>query len=422
MERKRILIVAAKLGYQTRRFVEAAERAGLEPVLATDRCGGMDDPWGDHALAVKFSRPEAAGRRIKAEIRDVAGVVAVGDRPALAAAHAARRLGLRFHSPKAVEAARNKYLARERWRAAGLPVPAYFRVPAEADAREAAGRAPYPCVLKPLGLSGSRGVIRADSEAEFAAAFERIKAILERPVVRLMKDEADRFIQVEEYIPGREYALECLVRDGRLRVLAIFDKPDPLEGPFFEETVYVTPSRARRKMREAMIESLERGVAALGLRDGPVHAELRLNERGAWLLETAPRPIGGLCAKALTFDGGMELEEVILREAAGLPYGPLTLDGPASGVMMIPIPRNGIYQGVRGVERAVRVAGVTGVEITAAPGQTLEQLPEGAAYLGFLFARGPSPGRVEASLGWAHAALEFEIYGTLPVLGNPAAL
>ena len=414
-EKRKLLIVASKLGYQTRIFAEAAERLGLEPVMATDRCSGMDDPWGDHAIPLKFQHVERSAERLAREVHDIAGIVAVGDRPTPVAARAAEKLGLRFHPAAAVEAARNKYLARERWRAAGLPVPWYFKVRVEDGWEAPLHRAQFPCVLKPLGLSGSRGVIRANSDSEFTAAFERIREILDRPDIRVLRDETDRFLQVEEYIPGSEHAVEGLMTGGRVRMLALFDKPDPLEGPFFEETIYVTPSRTNAADQARMHDAVQRAASALGLSDGPIHAELRFNDRGPWMLEVAARPIGGLCARALRFNGGTPLEEIILRHATGEEVQDLVLDGPASGVMMIPIPKNGMYRGVRGVETAQRVGGIDAVEITAVDGQALWTLPEGSSYLGFIFARAESPQRAEAALREAHAALEFDIPAFLRV-------
>jgi biotin carboxylase len=415
-EKRRLLIVASKLGYQTRIFAEAAVRLGLEPVMATDRCSGMDDPWGDHAIALKFQHPEKSAAKLVRESKDIAGIVAVGDRPTPVAARAARKLGLPFHPPEAVDAARNKYLAREKWRDAGLPVPRYFKACVEDGWQNALRRASLPCVLKPLGLSGSRGVIRANDAAEFGAAFERICEILDRPDIRVLKDENDRFIQVEQYIAGSEFALEGLMTGGVLRTLALFDKPDPLEGPFFEETIYVTPSRSPQPEQAVMQEAAQRACRALGLSDGPVHAELRFNAEGPWMLEVAARPIGGLCARALRFNAGMPLEEVIVRHALGETVGGLTLDGPASGVMMIPIPKNGIYRGVRGVAAARAVPGIDAVEITAVEGQALWTLPEGSSYLGFLFARADCAEQVERALRQAHAKLEFDIPAFLRVL------
>ena len=397
---KRVLLFAATTGYQVRSFAEAAERLGIELILATDRCHVLDNPWGDHAIAVRTEDPAARG--------PFDGVLAVGDEPAVEAAQAAGRLGLRFSPPDAVLAAKNKFLSRERFAAAGLLVPRY-RLNAPPDR--------YPCVLKPVGLSASRGVIRADNPGQFAAAFVRIR--------RLLENEADRSILVEDFIPGREFALEGLVTEGKLQMLALFDKPDPLDGPFFEETIYVTPSRALAETQSAIFETTQRAIAALGLTDGPVHAEMRVvldhsaasgAGRGVWMLEVAARPIGGLCARVLRFAEGETLEEILLRHASGGDVSHARLASGAHAVMMIPIPRAGVYQGVDGLERARSVEGVEDVVITAKEGQIMLPLPEGASYLGFIFARGESAEKVEGVLRASHAFLRFEFATSLPVV------
>lgn len=390
---KRVLLFASTTGYQVRVFADAARRMGLDLVLATDRCHVLDDPWGDNAVAVRFEDPLSAVEALDAR-GPFHGVVAVGDRPAFVAAQIAEQLGLRFSPADAVRAANHKFLARERFEAAGLPTPLY-RLNAQPDA--------YPCVLKPLELSGSRGVIRANDEAEFAAAFARIQKLIEH--------EEDRSIQVEEFIPGREFALEGLVTDGRLRVLALFDKPDPLDGPFFEETIYLTPSREPREVQQAIFETAERAVNALGFTHGPVHAEMRVNPAGVWMLEAAARPIGGLCSRVLRFEADATLEEVILRHALGEDVSRFHLESGAHGVMMIPIPRAGVYLGVDGAESTEEE-----VIVTAKEGQTLVPLPEGASYLGFIFARGASTDLVDRALRAAHSRLEFKIAVALPVV------
>jgi biotin carboxylase len=349
-------------------------------------------------------------------------VAAVGDGPAVLAAEVASALRIPFHPPAAVRACHDKYLARRLFQAAGLPVPQFFRVPLAEGPDAAARGAPYPCVLKPLGLSASRGVIRANDPAEFAAAFRRIKALLEKsPDIRMAREEQSQYLQVEAYIPGREFAVEGIVTHGAPRILAIFDKPDGLEGPFFEETIYVTPSRESAAAQQNMREAVERAVGALGLYHGPFHAELRFNESGArctMLLEVAARPIGGLCSKALRFGAGMPLEELVLRHAIGEDIAVLRLADTASGVMMIPIPRGGVYEDVAGLDEARAVEGVDDAIITAKVGQTLTTLPEGASYLGFIFARGGDPAEVERALRRAHAKLSFRIATALPTLGG----
>lgn len=408
MTSKRLLLLAATTGYQTQIFADAAHSLGFHLVMATDRCRGLDDPWGDHAVPVRFEEPETAAVDLSQLVPPPGAIVAIGDRPTYVAALTAQRLGLPYHPPDAVAACRSKFLARERFRAAGLPVPRFVRVPLEGGGNPIG----YPCVLKPLGLCGSRGVIRANNESEFAAAFARIRAILQSPEIVRMREGQDRFIQVEEFIEGREFALEGIVTAGRLQTLAIFDKPDPLNGPYFEEALYLTPSREPDQQR--LIDSTQRAIAALGLTHGPIHAEMRLNSAGVWMLEVAARPIGGLCARALRFDGGtMSLEELILRHALGEDVSGLERESAASGVMMIPIPQNGIYRSVKGVAEAAAIADVV---ITAKEGQRLQRLPEGNSYLGFLFSRGSSPQEVEEALRQSHAQLHFEIAQQLEVV------
>ena len=412
----RLLLLSTTTGYQTSEFRRAAKRIGVRLVLATDRCHVLEDPWGDGAVPIRLETPTESAQAVVefARANPVAGLAAIGDPVTSIAALAARDLGLAFHPPEAVEACRNKFVARERFRAAGLPAPWYSRFPAASDAP--AGAVPYPCVLKPLGLSASRGVIRADDPQEFAAAFERIRALLATAGVRRLHDQATDWIQVESFIPGREFALEGIMTRGRLRVLAIFDKPDPLDGPFFEETIYVTPSRLDPAAQRAIEQATEKAVAALGLWHGPLHAEMRLNEHGVWMLEVAARPIGGLCARALRFGDGMSLEELILRHALGEPVEELPREPAASGVMMIPIPREGVLEGVENLEAAARTPHVEDLEITAKMGQKLEPLPEGSSYLGFIFARAGTPAEVEEALRRAHAELRFRVSAALPVL------
>lgn len=281
----------------------------------------------------------------------------------------------------------------------------FTAVPLTADPRELAQSQNYPVVLKPIDLSASRGVIRANDPAEFVAAFERIKRMTSESML------------VEQFLPGREFAIEGIVTDGDLRVLAIFDKPDPLDGPFFEETLYVTPSRASAEVQTRIKRLVGDAVRALGLSHGPIHAEVRANEREAWVLEVAARPIGGLCARVLRFNDGTSLESLILRHAVGQSIDGLTLADAASGVLMLPIGSGGVLQSVEGVDEARGVEGVVDVVVTAKQGHTLLPLPEGKSYLGFVFAAGNSADAVERSLRDAHGRLRVTYLGVLPMLG-----
>jgi biotin carboxylase len=369
----------------------------MDLTLATNRCHILDDPWGDRAIAVKFDSIPESLNTLRGMNRRFDGVAAVGDQPAVLAAEAARMLGLPFHSPEAARAGHDKYLARSLYLAAHLKVPRFHRASFEENPAALAARVPYPCVLKPMGLSGSVGVIRANNPTEFADAFARIRPL------------GEPYLQVESYIEGREFAVEGLVTAGRFETLAIFDKPDPLEGPYFEESIYVTPSREPASVQQKLLDTTRLAVRALGLNQGPVHAELRYNRGGAWILETHARPIGGLCARALRFEGGVPLEEIILRHAVGEDVSAARLEGPASGAMMIPLPKAGVYQSVEGVEEAAAVPGIEEVIVTAKPGQQFWALPEKSSYLGFIFARGESPVRVEEALRQSHARLRFQM-------------
>lgn len=403
-----LLLVATKLGYQTRSFAEAAQRLGIRYTLATDRCGRMDDPWADNAVPLHFEDPVEAAFHIEQahEARGpFTGIVALGDNTTLAAALFAERHNIPYHPAHAVEAARNKYLAKERFRTAGLLLPEYRRH------RLNEHPVPFtlPCVLKPIGLSGSRGVIRANTVDEFDAAYQTIRKLLTHPDIIRLREEHSQWIQVESYIPGEEFAVEGIVTDGNLHVLALFDKPDPLEGPYFEETIYVTPSSLTEDKQTEIIRTVSRGVRALGLCHGPVHGEVRLNEKGGWLLEIAARPIGGYCAKALRFQPDVGLEELIVRHALGEQMDDSRLLDGATGVMMIPIPRPGIYRGVRGVDSAKATPAITEVLISAAPGQRYRTYPDESSYLGFIFARAPQPSQVTSALRSAHAAIDFDL-------------
>jgi len=433
MKMKRVLVFAGKLGYQTRSFDAAAQKLGVELGFVTDRCHQLDDPWGDRAIAVQFESPEVAAYTVLEKIRDgggrVDGILALGDRPAVAAAYVARGLGMTYNHPAAVEACRSKLRMREVFRDAGLLVP-WFRAVALQPAPEPALLGiSYPCMLKPLSLSASTGVIRANNREEFVAAAARVRRVLESPEILASREaNLDQMI-VEGYIPGREVAVEGLLTDGEFRVLAIFDKADPLEGPFFEETIYVTPSRLSETQQEEIEKCAVAAVRALGLSHGPVHAEFRINDEGVWPLEVAPRPIGGLCARALRFvssesDESIGLEELLLRQAVEMPVGDWRREEAASGVMMIPVPASGMLERIEGESAARAVVGVTDLEITARLHDYIAAWPEGSSYLGFLFARGESADEVERGLRLAHGQLRFAIRERLavehPVTGRVA--
>jgi biotin carboxylase len=406
----RLLLLLPTTTYRTQDFLDAARTLGVDIVCASEKPSTFEARAPDNLLTLDFADPDAAAAKVAdlSRRRPLHAVVGVDDLTTVAAAAIAERLGLRGSAVAAVSAARDKYQMRQCLAAGGVPIPRFRRIALKDDPFLAARGVAFPCVLKPLALSASRGVIRANNVDQFIAAFRRIAALLQREDVEVSGD-AGQFLLAEQYVPGVEVALEGLLTGGTLHTLALFDKPDPLEGPFFEETLYVTPSRLPADAQQAIERVAAAACVALGLTEGPVHAELRVNDAGPWVLEVAARSIGGLCSRTLRFGTSMTLEEIILRHALGWPIDSLARQRRPAGVMMIPIPRAGRLQAVRGTEAAGAVPGIEEVTITAHTGQDLVPLPEGWQYLGFIFARADTPDAVEAALRDAHARLTFDI-------------
>lgn len=397
--------------YRAHDFMEAAGRLGTEVVVGTDQRQALEEATRERVLPLDFLHPEEAVRQIEAfdRKRPLDVLFGVDDETVLLAALASEALGLPANSVESVRAARSKWRLRERLREAGLPGPDYRAFPRDADPRAAAAEVGYPCVLKPTFLSASRGVIRADDPESFAAAFRRIAKLLVLPDLEVRGGEEAGRILVESFVPGEEVALEGLLVRGRLRVLALFDKPDPLEGPYFEETYYVTPSRLPAATQARIAERVGAAAAALGLEEGPVHAEARLRGGDCILIECAARSIGGLCSRTLRFGAGLALEEVLLRHALGLEVEPPQRETSAAAVLMLPIPRAGVLRGVDGVEAARAVRGVVEVDITIPIGHPVVPLPEGDRYLGFAFSRGETAAEAEGALREARELLRFDI-------------
>ncbi len=423
-----VLLVATATGYQAESFRAAAGRLGVRLALATDRCDRLADPWRDNAIPVRFDQPKAAIEALR-KLPRFQGITAIGDRAALLAAQLAAGLGLRFHSPLSAALAHDKYGFRQTLAAANLPVPKFRRFALNSDPAVAASQVEFPCVLKPLMLSASRGVIRANNAGEFTAAFGRIRQLLARPEIQQWHNPNAAWLLAESFIPGREVALEGWIEAGILQRFAFFDKPDPLDGPFFEETIYVTPSRLETTQRALIWDVVEAAARAASLGPGPIHAEIRLDGETPYVLEIAARPIGGLCARTLRFRraagappagntpaGSIALEELLLRGALGEPLAAWERELLPNGVMMIPVPEGGVLERVDGIEAARRVPVVETVEITAKGGEPLLPLPEGSSYLGFIFARSATPAAVEEALRGAYARLAIHMRQALPVV------
>ena len=407
----RVLLILPSATYRAPDFLAAARELGVTVTVASERRAAMSAAMGERALTLRLSDPGVAAEQIAERARETpfAAVVGVDDQGVMAAALGAERLGLSHNPPEAVARTRDKAAMRRALAEAGVPQPRFAVLSSGADVAAVAREVGLPCVIKPLALSGSRGVIRANDPEQACSTVERVRGILaaahQSPQAPLL---------LESYQPGTEVALEGLLRGGRLEVLAVFDKPDPLEGPYFEETLYVTPSRLSADVLAEVEAVTARAVQALGLREGPVHAELRVDGERVCVLELAARSIGGLCSRALRFGAGVSLEQVILRHALGLRFDDLALASTASGVMMIPIPGAGVLQAVEGQQQARAVEGIDGLEITIGRGRPVVPLPEGDRYLGFMFARAASADAVERCLRAAHARLRIRIEPPVP--------
>ena len=406
----RLLLLLPTTTYRAEAFLDAARKLKLDVVVGSKRAAMLEDLDDAAFLPFEMHDLEEAVRSVVefARTTPIDVVVGVDDHTTVVAAVISTALGLPHNPVTAVAAARNKHRMRELLHEQGLPVPRFALFSVDDAPAAITEKIAFPCVVKPISLSASCGVIRANDRDEFVAAFHRVAALLERLGEETLGEGAGKIL-VEDFVPGREVALEGLLTDGELRVLALFDKPDALDGPFFEETIYITPSRLPAAVQREVTSCAARAARALGLGEGPVHGELRVSDRGVWVIEIAARSIGGRCSQTLRFAAGLSLEEVILRHALRMDIPSLDREGRAAGVMMLPIPRAGMLEEVRGREEALAVPGIEDLEITALLGDELVPLPEGTRYLGFLIARGETPATVEAALRAAHRRLEFVI-------------
>jgi biotin carboxylase len=397
--------------YRTKAFIDAALKLGVDVVAATEEASTLQGKNPGSLITLNFLDPDRAAESVASFARQypVDAIIPVDEDTAVAAARIAEGLGLRHNPVAAAGRAKNKFLMREALSSAGVPVPRFWPFSLDDDPALIARRAAYPCVVKPTFLSTSRGVMRADNPNQFVAAFVWLEAILSTPGIARRGGRHAREALAEEFITGVEIAVEGLLTNGALRVLTVFDKPDPLDGPFFEETIYITPSRLPETTLMEVAETTAAATKAMGLVSGPIHAELRINEAGPWVIEVAARSIGGLCSQTLRFDGDRSLEELILMHALGQNTESIQRESKAAGVMMVPIPRAGTLRAIGGIDQARQLPQIEDIVITAHIGQQIQAPPEGAAYLGFIFSRAVEAERAEAALRQAHALLEFDI-------------
>ncbi len=430
----RVLLLLPAAGYANHDFQQAAETLGVEVITCADFCHQLAPAWGlPPLMSVPFDRPAESVPRILSALKNlrltphpaltqratvssplqageggplysIDAVIPTDDHGLELAAHLRLALGLPGNAVEAVMRLRDKFHFRQLQQAHGLLHPAFCAVQHNDNGAVVAAQLGFPLVVKSRQLNASRGVIRVNNPAEFSHALAQVRRIQ----ARYLRDAELLGVLIESFIPGTEVALEGVLNHGQLQVLALFDKPDPLDGPTFEETIYVTPSRLPPQTQAAIADAVSRACAAAGITEGAIHAEARINAEGVWLLEIAPRAIGGLCGRTLTATLGISSAEIVLRHALGLP---LDIQSPkvAAGVMMIPIPTTGMLQAVDGVETGRAMPHITGIEITAAVGQLIAPPPEGASYLGFIFSRAANPETAEAALRAAHAQLVIRI-------------
>jgi len=402
-----VLLVAPSRSYRLFSYCEAARDLGVVPVVASvgeaplvpgDVPGIRIEPIEETSGAA-----EIAPAFLSAVSRlSISAVIATDDATGPLSARVAERLGLPHNSFESARTAVRKDLARQALARAGAPVPAFWPIRMGEPLAPQLAPVELPCVVKPLSLSGSRGVIRCNDRAQLSETVHRVARIVTGTGVA----PGDVVLQIETYLPGEEVAFEGMLAGGRLHRIALFDKPDPLTGPYFEETFYVTPSRLPESLQARIFARVEEAVRAYGLTHGPIHAELRVHGEDATVLEVAARTIGGDCARLLRFAGGLTLEHLVIRQAAGTLRFPLALSVAAAGVMMLPTTQAGILRRVEGVLAAQRVPGVREVVIAVREGYELIPLPEGGSYLGFVFATGSGPAAVEQALRDAYAELE----------------
>ena len=413
----RVLLLLPTRTYRATDFLNAALKLDVEVVVASEEPATTKDLSPRDTLVLNFQDPTIGTQSIQkyAENHPIAAIIGVDDDTTMLATTASAALRLPHNPISSALATRNKFLLRQTLEEKGVSVPNYRQLMIDDDVEKRSQQISFPCILKPLSLSASRGVIRADNPTEFVVAFQRITALLNKVKESRETNGNDtyQYILAEDYIPGIEMALEGILISGQLKTLALFDKPDPLEGPFFEETLYITPSRLQDSIQEEIHNATAAAATALGLRHGPIHAELRYNEKGAHLIEIAARTIGGLCSRTLKFGTGISLEELVIRHAIGDTVDSFFRENQAAGVMMIPVPKAGILREVRGKQDALNVDNIEELNITIPVGTEVIPLPEGDKYLGFIFARAQTPEIVEASLREAHQHLEFVIIPSL---------
>ena len=402
-----VLIIAPHGSYRTFAFIQAAEKLAVNTLIASEGKHSVISAYAK-GIHLDFTQPEQLYTQLETAVSEhnLLGVIATDDYTTELAAKIAQKRGLPHNDPEAVLLTQRKDLARQRLESHSVAKPDHWRIDLESELEPQLQAIRYPAVLKPIALSGSRGVIRTNNQQELIQAIERVSGLLGS--MYDISADAQRYLLVEEYIHGDEVAVEAMLYAGELSVLTIFDKPEPLEGPFFEESYYIMPSGLSEPMQQTIQTVLQQACDAYGLTEGPIHAECRLRDGQVYIIEVAARTIGGLCGRLLNVGTGYSLEEIVLQHAMGRP---LTIkpQQQAAGVLMIPIPQAGVLKRVEGMLAAQAVAHIEEINIQIREGHELVPLPDGASYLGFIFAYADTTSEVEQALRTAHEHLTFVI-------------
>jgi len=412
-----VLILAPHGSYRTFDFIQAAEKLGIKTLIASEGKHSIISAYAQGIHLDFTAESDLVYEELKQALKDfeIVGVIATDDYTTGLAAKIARHLGLPHNNPDAVQLTQRKDLARECLQQHGVTKPAHRRLDLNEEIKKQLDGLVFPVVIKPVGLSASRGVIRANDHTELQQAIERVQHLLLS--MNDLDEDVKRYLLIEEFIAGDEVAVEAMLSQGQLSILTIFDKPEPLNGPYFEESYYITPTGLNESLQQKVQSELQAACQAYGLSEGPVHAECRLRDNEVFIIEIAARTIGGLCGRLLSFGTGFSLEELVLKQAMGQSIV-LEKTDQAAGVLMIPIPKAGVLKRVEGLLEAQRVPFVNEVNIQIREGHELIPLPEGSSYLGFIFAYAPSTQQAEQALRDAHAKLKFVIAPLWKIAGK----
>tara|TARA_B100000686_G_scaffold128253_1_gene135463 strand:- start:1091 stop:2335 length:1245 start_codon:yes stop_codon:yes gene_type:complete len=390
MENYAVILIIPSASYRTGPFMNAVKKLDLKVLVISDKSQVFSGKYPDNLIIINFNHWQDRSDEISkwAKNNGLKAVIGVDEESIVLAANISNFLNVEHNPVESVLLTKDKYLMRNELLKLGIKSPWFKRFSIYESTKKIINEISFPCVIKPTFLSASRGVMRVNTMNELSDSIKIMYELLSLDELRKRGGEQSDWILFEEYIPGNEVAVEGLVTNGKLTVLAVFDKPEPLEGPTFEETIIVTPSVLTKEIQYSLLETIQNVVKALGILKGPIHAEARINKNGNYILECASRSIGGLCSKVLEFQGGMSLEELILRSYLGRNIEKSKLTDKARGVMMMPTEKMGILKEMRGVQDALNVKGITDLKLTVKPGEKLEPLPKGDRYLGFIFAEG----------------------------------